>query len=77
MLVNVWFEFPDHHPAPFQLIAYSAFLNPSLDSTITRTVTVLNTFTSFDAPLRDVCGWSHMVEHALRMRGVVRHLHDG
>ena len=46
MLVNVWFEFPDHHPASFQLIAYSAFLNPSLDSTITRTVTVLNTFTS-------------------------------
>ena len=32
---------------------------------------------SFDTPSRDVCGWSHMVEHALRMRGVVWHLHDG
>ena len=30
---------------------------------------VLNTFTSFDAPSRDVCGWS-MHAHA-------RHLHDG
>ena len=32
----------------------------------------LNTFTSFDAPSRDV--W---VEHALRMRSVVRLLYDG
>ena len=36
-----------------------------------RTTTVLNTFTTFDAPSRDV--W---VEHALRMRSVVRHLYD-
>ena len=33
---------------------------------------VLNTFTLFDAPSRDV--W---VEHALRMCSVVRHLYDG
>ena len=37
-------------------------------------VWVLNTFTSFDAPSRDTCGWSM---HNLRMRSVVWHSYDG
>ena len=67
------YQLAQARPTMFYILIGASLSEPHTNVTALRDAcvcmyVVLNTFTSFDAPSLDVCGWS-MIAHA-------RHLHD-